>query len=484
MAFPIAKIHQKSTKTIGEIKFIPLLVTLVLGALIWFINPPEGLSNQAWHLFGIFVATIVGLIIKPMPMGSVAILSLTATVITQTLSIDQALSGFQNTTIWLIVIAFFISRGFIKTGLGTRVAYMFVKKFGKKTLGLSYSLVASDLILSPAMPSNTARAGGILLPIINALSETYGSKVGDGTERKIGAFLTKASFQGDMITSAMFLTAMAANPLAAQIAGDITGQRISWIEWATAAIVPGVLSLILIPYVIYILYPPEIKETPAASKMAEQKLKEMGPLKKNEFYMISIFLLILVLWIFGSNININATTTAFIGLGALLVTQVLTWSDIKKEEGAWDTLIWFSVLVMMASFLYELGMIPWFSEIMQGAVSGMSWIWALVVLSMVYFYSHYLFASNTAHVSAMYAAFLAVLVAAGAPAIVSALLLAVFSNLFGCLTNYSSGPAPVFFGTGYVTQNKWWSLGFIISIIHIVIWFVVGGAWWKLLGLW
>jgi divalent anion:Na+ symporter, DASS family len=489
MAIPVGKLKQHQsgptiTKKPNEVKFIPLLVTLAIGAIIWFINPPGDLSPQAWHLFAIFVATIVGLIIKPLPMGSVAVLALTGTVLTQTLTIEQALSGFQNTTIWLIVIAFFISRGFIKTGLGTRVAYMFVKKFGKKTLGLSYSLIASDLILSPAMPSNTARAGGILLPIIRSLSETYGSRAGDGTERKVGAFLTKVAFQGDMITSAMFLTAMAANPLAAQIAGDITGQHISWGSWAIAAIVPGLLSLILIPLVIYKLYPPEIKETPQATSMAEKKLKEMGPLKKEEFYMIGVFLLILGLWIFGTNLGINATTTAFIGLGALLLTQVLSWSDIKKEEGAWDTLVWFAVLVMMATFLNELGMIPWFSDTMQHSVSGMSWIWTLVILSVVYFYSHYFFASNTAHVSAMYAAFLAVLVAAGAPPLVSALILAVFSNLFGCLTHYSCGPAPVFFGTGYVTQNKWWSLGFIISIIHIVVWFGVGGAWWKLLGLW
>jgi divalent anion:Na+ symporter, DASS family len=490
MAIPISKLqHQQKkiqvkAKGPTEVKLVPLLITVAIGAIIWFIHPPQGLSSQAWHLLAIFVATIVGLIIKPLPMGSVSILALMATVLTQTLTIEQSLSGFQNTTIWLIVIAFFISRGFIKTGLGTRVAYMFVKKFGKSTLGLSYSLIASDLILSPAMPSNTARAGGILLPIIRSLSEAYGSKVGDGTERKVGAFLTKVAFQGDMITSAMFLTAMAANPLAAQIAGDITGKHISWMGWATAAIVPGLLSLILIPYVIYKLYPPEIKETPQATHMAEKKLKEMGPLKKEEYYMIGVFLLILALWIFGTNINISATTTAFIGLGALLVTQVLSWSDIKKEEGAWDTLIWFSVLVMMASFLNELGLIPWFSETMQGAVDGMPWMWTLIILSIVYFYSHYFFASNTAHVSAMYSAFLAVLVAAGAPPVVSALVLGVFSNLFGCITHYSCGPAPVFFGSGYVTQNKWWSLGFIISIIHIVVWLGVGGMWWKVLGLW
>lgn len=480
----VTNIEKGKRKPISEVKYLPLLVTIAIGVLLYTITPPSGLDLKAWHLFSIFVATIVGLIIKPLPMGSVAILALAATVLTNTLPIESALSGFQNSTIWLIVIAFFISRGFIKTGLGARVAYVFVRKFGKKTLGLSYSLLASDLLLSPAMPSNTARAGGIVLPIIRSLSETYGSRVGDGTERKIGAFLTKVSFQGDMITSAMFLTAMAANPLAAKIAEDITGQSITWMGWATAAIVPGLVSLILIPFVIYKLYPPEIKETPAATEMAAQKLKEMGPLKKEEWFMIGVFLLILTLWIFGTSLNINATTTAFIGLGTLLVTQVLTWSDIKKEEGAWDTLVWFAVLVMMATFLNELGMIPWFSQTMQGTVSGMSWVWALIILSVVYFYSHYFFASNTAHVSAMYAAFLAVLVAAGAPPLVSALILGFFSNLFGCMTHYGCGPAPVFFGSGYITQNKWWSLGFLISIIHIIVWLGIGGIWWKVLGLW
>ncbi|PVE71760.1 anion permease [Priestia megaterium] len=475
---------ETTKKPAGEVKFIPLLICLAIGLVLWFITPPSGLDVKAWHLFAIFVATIVGLIIKPLPLGSVAILSLTIIVLTNTLTLEQSLSGFQNTTIWLIVIAFFISRGFIKTGLGTRVAYIFVRLFGKKTLGLSYSLIVSDLLLSPAMPSNTARAGGIILPIIRSLSETYGSRTGDGTERRVGAFLTKVSFQGDMITSAMFVTAMAANPLAVKMTEQITGKTISWVGWATAAIVPGIISLIVIPLVIYKLYPPELKETPEASEIAAKKLNEMGPLKKEEWYMIGVFLLLLVLWIFGANLNINATTTAFIGLCALLLTQVLSWSDIKKEQGAWDTLVWFAVLVMMATFLNDLGMIPWFSDLMKGTVSHMSWMTALIVLAIAYFYSHYFFASNTAHVSAMYAAFLSVIVAAGAPPLLSALILAFFSNLFGCLTHYGSGPAPVFFGSGYVTQQKWWSLGFLISIIHIIIWIGIGGLWWKLLGLW
>jgi DASS family divalent anion:Na+ symporter len=468
----------------GEVNWRSLFICVAIGLALWFIPAPSGLETAAWHLFSIFVATIAALVIKPVPMGSTAIIALTLIVLTKTLTLEESLSGFQNTTIWLIVIAFFISRGFIKTGLGTRIAYVFVRLFGKKTLGLSYSMLFSDLILAPAMPSNTARAGGIIFPIIRSLSETYESRVGDGTERRVGAFLTKVAFQGDMITSAMFVTAMAANPLAVQITQDITGETITWGGWALAAIVPGLLSLFLIPLVIYKLYPPELKETPEASEIAERNLKEMGPLKREEKFMIGVFLLLLTLWIFGARFDLSATTSAFVGLCVLLLTQVLSWSDIKKEQGAWDTLVWFAVLVMMATYLNELGMIPWFSGLMQESATQLSWIAALIVLAIVYFYSHYFFASNTAHVSAMYAAFLSVIVAAGAPPLLSALILAFFSNLFGCLTHYGAGPAPVFFGSGYVSQQKWWLLGFVISVIHIVIWIGVGGLWWKLLGLW
>lgn len=474
--------NSENKKTMG--KLTPWLITLGVGLAIWFMPPPSGLDIKAWNLFAIFVATIVGLILKPMPMGAVAVMAMAVVALTNTLTIRETITGFSNTTIWLIVVAFFISRGFIKTGLGARIAYLFVGKFGKTSLGLSYALLGSDLVLAPAIPSNTARGGGIIMPIIRSVCETYGSRVEDGTERKIGSFLVKTGFQGNIITAAMFLTAMAANPLIATFASDVAGLEITWIGWFTAAIVPGLASLFLIPRFIYWAYPPEIKETPAAAEMAHGKLKEMGPLRIAEKYMLLVFGLVLTLWIFGKTLGIHGTTTAFIGLTVLLVTQVLSWEDIKSEKGAWDTLVWFAALVMMASFLNKLGMVSWFTETVQGLVGGMAWQLAFVVLVLVYFYSHYFFASMTAHITAMYAAFLMVAIAAGAPPMLAALVLAFSSNLFACTTHYGTGSAPVYFGTGYVPQNTWWILGFKISLIHLVTWGVIGGIWWKVLGLW
>lgn len=473
----------KTSTNSARKKIILSAIPIVVGLVIWFLPPPAGVKVQAWHLLAIFVATIVGIIAKPLPMGAVAVLGTAVTALTGTLSIKESLSGFGNTTIWLIVISFFVARGFIKTGLGSRIGYMFMRALGRKTLGLSYGLIATDLVLAPAIPSNTARGGGIIYPILRSVAEAYGSKPKDGTARKLGAFLTKTSFQTLIISSAMFLTAMAANPLSAKFA-SAQGVEISWGLWALAASVPGIVSLIAVPLLLYKLYTPEIKETPQAVQMAKDKLKEMGKTTASEWIMSGTFIMLLVLWIFGKKIGVHGTTAALTGLSVLLATTVLTWEDILNERGAWDTLVWFAALVMMASFLNSLGLIPWFSKTMGILVGNIPWIPAFLILSLVYFYSHYMFASNTAHISAMYAAFLAVAVAVGTPPVLAALVLAFFGNLMSSMTHYGTGPAPVFFGSGYVEMGTWWKLGLLISVVNIVIWLGIGSLWWKVLGLW
>ena len=436
------------------------------------------------HLFAIFVTTIAGIILKALPMGAVAMIGIAVTALSGTLSIADSMSGFSDVVIWLIVLAFFISRGFIKTGLGARIAYSFMALLGRRTLGLSYGLAATDLVLAPAIPSNTARGGGIIMPIMASLARAYGSNPGDASSKKMGAFLTLTAYQVNCITSAMFLTAMAANPLAQKLAGDLK-VNITWGGWALAALVPGLVALILVPLLIYKLMRPEITETPEAVEMAKGHLRDLGPIKRQEWMMLGVFVMLLVLWIFAKQLgDINATTSALAGLAVLLLTGVLNWDDIKAETGAWDTLVWFAALVMMASFLNKLGMVPWFSKSMGGMVAGHGWLFAFLVLALVYFYSHYFFASNTAHVASMYAAFLGVSIVAGAPPVLAALVLAFFSNLFAGMTHYGTGPAPVLFGTGYVELGTWWRMGLLISVVNIVIWVGVGGLWWKVLGLW
>ncbi|KAM0937649.1 putative solute carrier family 13 [Dioscorea sansibarensis] len=464
----------------------PLAASVLTGVLLWLVPAPSGVSTNAWHLLAIFLATIVGIITQPLPLGAVALLGLGASVLTKTLSFSAAFSAFGDPIPWLIALAFFFARGFIKTGLGNRVAYQFVSLFGSSSLGLGYSLVFSEALLAPAIPSVSARAGGIFLPLVKSLCVACGSNAGDGTEHRLGSWLMLTCFQTSVISSSMFLTAMAANPLSANLTYNTIKQTIGWTDWAVAAIVPGIVSLIVVPFLLYIIYPPSVKSSPDAPKLARQNLEKMGPMTKNEIIMAGTLLLTVGLWVFGGVLNIDAVSAAILGLAVLLVTGVVTWKECLGEAVAWDTLTWFAALIAMAGYLNKYGLISWFSQTVVKFVGGLGLSWQLSfgILVILYFYSHYFFASGAAHIGAMFTAFLSVASALGTPPLFAAMVLSFLSNLMGGLTHYGIGSAPVFYGANYVPLAKWWGYGFVISIVNILIWLGVGGFWWKAIGLW
>lgn len=481
-------------------KPIPSAIALGLTLLIWFVIPvPADVSPAAWHLLALFAGTIAAIIGKALPIGAVSMIAIALVAITQVTrpgspegAIADALSGFSNPLIWLIAIAVMIAVALTKTGLGTRIGYHFIALFGKKTIGIAYGLVLSELVIAPVTPSNTARGGAIIHPIMKSIADGFKSSPDLGTQNKLGRYLALVNYNANPITSAMFITATAPNPLIVDLIAKGTGAaiQISWSQWALAALLPGLCMLALMPLVLFWLYPPEIKNTPDAKPMAEAELRKLGPMKQAEFITLAVLAMMLAMWagvpelLLGPQMEINATTTAVIGLSCLLITGVLTWEDILKAKSAWDTLIWFAALVMMASFLGKLGLIAWFSLSIQQGISqlGLTWVGATAILVLVYFYSHYFFASTTAHITAMFGAFFAAGLALGAPPMPLALLLAFSSSLMMSLTHYGTGTAPIIFGSGYTSLNEWWGAGAVMSVVNLLVLVVVGTAWWRLLG--
>lgn len=463
---------------------ITILIGVVLLLLPYLIQIPEEITPQAWRLFSMTVAIIVGFILSPMPIGAIAFIGISVIAITKTLTVGQVVAGFGDATMWLIVSAFIFARAFIKTGLGQRIAYLFLSKLGTSTLKVGYSLVLSDLVLAPLTPSSGARAGAIMYPIIRGVSTALGSEP-DNNPRRAGAYLIQTVYQCEAILCAMFMTAMAGNALVVKFAAD-AGINITWGGWLLASCVPAAICLLLHPWLMYKLYPPELKETPEAKAHAIEKLKEMGPMSKHEILLSFTFLVALILWCTTSLTTLNATAIAMCAVSFLLLTKVINWKDMLTETGAWDTLIWMGALIALAGQLSKLGFIAWFASYAGGTIAsmGITGFSALILLMIIYMYSHYAFASMTAHISAMYAAFLAVAIAAQSPAMVSALTLGFVANLCLPITHYSGTASPMFFGAGFTKLNTWWLLGFIFSIVNLVIWLSVGSIWWKTIGLW
>ncbi|AIR00865.1 DASS family sodium-coupled anion symporter [Pluralibacter gergoviae] len=479
-------------RTSYGLNWLPLLIISAIAVLLWHLNPPSGLTAPAWHTAVLFVATIVAIVANVLPIGAIGIISITLFALTfaagdNTASgaIQTALSDLNSALIWLIVVAFMIARGFIKTGLGRRIALHMIRLLGKRTLGLAYGLAFADLVLSPAMPSNTARCGGVIYPIADSLARNFGSNPDDASRSKIGTFLVTCIGNVNDVTAAMFMTAYTGNLLAVKLAAN-AGIAITWGSWFLAAVVPCLISLIIVPPLVLLLTRPEIRRTPDAPRLAAADLKAMGPMTRGEWLMALTVVLLLVLWIFGDRLGVDATTASFVGLSVLLLCGVLRWEDIKSEKGAWDTLIWFAALLMMANQLKRLGFTTWFGDLIGGNIShlmaGTSWILVLLLLNAAYFYTHYFFASGNAQIAALYAVFLSVGVNLGIPPVPMAFMLAFTSSLYCSLTQYTHARGPILFGAGYVPTAVWWRTGFIVSLVNQAVFMTAGLVWWKIIG--
>jgi DASS family divalent anion:Na+ symporter len=456
-------------------------VPIAIGLILWFLPAPEGLKLKAWHMFAVFVATIAGIMTAPLPMAAIAIIGATVATLVDVVEFKDVVASTGTDLVWLIMLAFFISRGVIKTGLGRRIALLFMRLMGKRTVGLGYGLAFTELIMAPAMPSITARAGGVLLPITQAIAEVLGSRAEDASRTKVGRYLMLCAFHANIITAGMFITAMAGNPLAVKLAAD-QGVTIGWTDWALAALVPGLACLALVPILLLWIVPPEVRATPDAPALAQRELDTMGPISRPEIIMALIFVGLLVLWVFGDDLDVGATLAAALGLSLMFVTRILTWQDALAEKSAWDTMIWIGLLIMLAAKLNQYGMVAWFGEEFGHYLKGYPKLAIFMLVAAIYFYIHYFFASATAHISALFPLSLALMVGADIPPFVAAVGLGALSSICGCLTQYGIGSGPVMYGAGYATQGEWWKAGFIMSLVYLAIWMTLGPLWWLALG--
>ena len=444
---------------------------------------PQGIESQSWHLLAVFLATVVGLTVQPLPGGAMVLLGVAATALLGVLPVDRALAGYGDPIVWLVLAAFFMSRGMLKTGLGRRIAFWFIRAIGKRSLGLGYALALTEFVLASFIPSNAARSGGIIFPIARSLAEAYDSRPGPTAER-LGAFLMVFLYQCCCVSCAIFLTGQASNALIAAFAAQTAGVQLSYSAWLVGAIVPGAAGLLVVGVLIYYLSPPEVKHTPRAALIAREELARMGPMVRGEKLMLAVFGLVAVLWMTTALHHIHYAAVALLGIAVLLLTGVLTWDDVCSERGAWDVFIWYGGLVLLAGALSETGITRRFAEASAAFTTGWPWWAALGALLLIYFYAHYGFASITAHATAMYTPFLAVMLVAGAPPGLAALALAYSSNLMASVTHYGTTPGPIYFGAGYVTQARWWRVGLIVSLASLLVWMSLGPLWWKLLGVW
>ena len=456
-------------------------VMAAIVAIAWFGGTPEGLKPQVWQLFGIYLATIVGLVLKPFPVPITVLLGVATSSILLSNTKD-VLAGYSNTALWLIFAAFALSVAFGKTGLGHRIAYHLVRLFGSTTLRLGYVTAFLDLILSPATPSNTARAAGIVYPINLSIAEAVGSYPGE-TAKKAGAYLLQNGYFATKVTSFLFATAMAPNLLALDFITKLTGVSLNWAQWAAAMFVPGFIMLMLMPLIGYMYERPSVKDIDN-KKIAADGLAELGPMKASEKGLIVIALLAIIGWVLPTfGIKIDATAVAIVAMIATFVCGIISWDDLLKTKAAWNTLIWFGGILGLSSALTKGKFFEWLAKYLEAHMNfGLDPFMMLILISVISVVVRYFFASGTAYISAMLPVFLIVGINAGIDPTLLAFIMIGTNAYGGSVTHYGAAPGPIIFSAGYNNVKDWWTVGLISAVVCLVLNYVIGIPWWKIAG--
>lgn len=449
----------------------------------WTPVPSFAAGRREWEIVVIFLGAVLGIIIRPFPMPIVVLSFLGFSSITNVIPEDIALSGFSSSVTWMVVVAFFLARACTKTILGRRIALFLLSRLGHRLLGISYSLAIADLLLAPLMPSNTARGGGVVYPLAQAIAmELQGEGVLEKDRRLMASYLIFTAFQTNVITSAMFLTAMAANPLALALSVSNGGIQLNWIAWAIAAFVPGIVSLVIIPLVILCFHRPTSFPIDRIRNYARKELQTIGHAGNKDLILVLILGLLVTCWATSHLTGISPVMAGLLSICALVQGGVLEVIDITGDVEAWSTFIWLGGAISLANALSKTTVIGRVASIIAGHIPKAHSIGVLVAFAVLYLFMHYLFVGITPQILTVLPIFVAVSISSGARPGLTTLVFCFWSNLYGCLTHYGAGPAPIFYGSGYITPGRWLRMGFVVGLVHIVIWFVVGLGWWRVLG--
>jgi DASS family divalent anion:Na+ symporter len=485
------------------------------------------------------------------------------------------LGGFSNDVNWLVFCAFHIGFAVEKTQLGRRLSLLIVRWLGRSLLGLGYAVFICELLLGPFVPSNTARGGGVMMPLVTAIARTLGSTPERWPRRRGGEFLVLCGAHANLLSASMYATGMAANPLIPKFAKRVFGVEFTYLNWLAGSIVPGLLACVLLPPLLLrlscsrtendnnnsnnssnsnnsagyqsIINPTEgdyedrqqqrrefqsksSTPTQSGNEMDEcgadknnnnsaltnsssnrrsvddddddcaeppsfatlqvqvrEDLRRMGRLRVQELLLLIELGCCLLLWLTQTWTGLDTHLVAFMTVMALVVTQLITWDDVVRNYKSVDTFFWLGAFIMMATQLGMFGVTQAMGQSLGQAVG--KWeptpLLATVMLAVTYFLSMYVFSALTGHIIAFAEPFMAAAQLLHCPPMLTTALLAYFSTLCGCLTNFSSGPIVIYFAQGYCRQrSRWFGIGLLVGVLYLCVYLTVGLLWWRLIGFW
>ncbi|PVU95984.1 hypothetical protein BB561_001451 [Smittium simulii] len=512
------KIFSKLQKWRKRHPLLNLLPALILTLCIISISPPEGLTKTSMNLLGVFVGAIFAIITSGYRISIIASITVCILVLSNNLmckttdgknvdchlcgtqivsadvnlnkkdiymcipitsAFDAAMSGFSSGIAWLIFSAFQIGKAIQITKLGHRVSLVILYHMGNSLLGLGYAICVIELVLSAFIPSNSARGGGIIFPIITSIIESI--EMSEFEMQPVYQYINLVGAYANTATSSIFLTSMAGNPLLALKAKEIFGIDFNFSAWFIGCFFVGFVVLLTIPIFSMLYFKPQFEIQQLKHRISSERY-DLGKITSKELKLCAVLFVCIILWAGSPIFKISAPIVAFLATVALMLFDVLEWNDILSNTSAWDTFFWLAIFYTLANQLSLLGISSFIGKVLSNLLSSLSPFMSMIILSIIYYYSTYLFSSTTSHIVALSGPFMEAAKFLKVNPLVFTAILGLFSSLAAVLAPYCCGCIAIYASLPYIKPNDWFKAGIFFSIVQILIVFGIGIPFYYLIG--
>lgn len=460
---------------------ISIVATLIL-LLLDYVMPFDGLDAMSKHALIIFLSAIVFWIFRPLPEYLSAIIAGAALIICAKAPAGLVLSGFSSAVWWMVLFAMILGVTINHTGLGKRLAYTLVKKFGRGNLKMMYVTTMANNILAPFTPSNTAR-GALTCGVVESLCDSLGYKPG---ENKGDHTLMMGNMFINTTNTFMFLTAMGGNMLCVKIISEMTGRTVTWMDWFIAGFFPGIPLLLLVPYIVYKLFPMAPMPVEDCTAMACKQLDEMGPMSRAEKHTAIIMGITLLLWATQSLHGLSATKTSFV-LAALLLPKIgaVNYEEIGPKV-PWPALIWLGFAMGMANLINKFGGFKWLVETLlagNSVMAHLSFGSFLAILIPTIIFMHFMFAGMNAMILIVLPITITLAQKFGFDPYVVGLISSMALSVGAFFMPFNSAPNLIFYGTGRYTVIQQLKGAVPLAILASLVLILALHLWWPLVGI-
>jgi len=450
-----------------------ILVFAALVAYVIIIQPvPPGLTTEGLKAIAVFVLCVILWVSNALPLMITSLLAIILFPLLNIMEPNKAFALFGNQAVFFILGAFILASGLMRSGLSTRLALWMIGRFGQSQRSLVGWIMLVAAFMSFWISAHAVAA--MMFPIV--------SEITDSMELDFLSNYAKTLFLamgwGCIIGGTTTILGGGRAALALGILYELTGEKLSFMEWTLAALPMVMASLGIFYFSLRKIFPWEELEIKNAHNQLVNKVKAMGPVSRKEIGIGSLMVIAIFFWIFFG-IELGLANIALMAVVAGFVFRLIEWREVEEDVN-WGIFLMYGGAICLGFAMEKTGASVWVAHQTIGKIADSPWVLFFSLTFISIFMPEAI--SNSAVVALMMPIAISLARDMTLDPRVLTLALTVPSGL--ALIMPMGNPATaIAFSSGYLRKRDTLIFGLLLKIAALVVFNLMAYYYWPLIGL-